>query len=681
MSSTRFLEFDSTYRNRILYPEPANFIIEMNQSGQKTQENALDPISFASPILSWNSSFGATVAATSVNVASIVVVTSTSDPVILEVTFALEPRDPDDFYNGAILILGTGGPPATDFERRRIVKYTKIDTLVGLITVDTAFSLVLSLVTGGSIQNPGNNTATFAVPLFFIPAGKSIQNYYNNYVIDRYAVDRLTNVEIATTAALACTYDSLLGTLTANPVVGVLSIDGIATIALDGVRILVKDQVATEENGIYTRIADAGGAWVLERTADFSVPPIAEGTSVHVEFGTVNSNTAWSLAQEVTQFDPVVAGSAVIWDPGMAIALAESVTVTAYDGITHLATLSENTLISWTGTDLTFAMRRVAPLAVSQISVTADPVSASGRSIQLSLSSPSTNNIFVNCFLRLLEEDGGGLPQGGSVPSAPYGEERRIVKYIAGDGIIQTVSANVITLRSSDVVISDYTGAIFTDVTSGEASEVLSYDGGTRELTLSSVLAGAVAGDTWTMRTAILETPFTVSPSIAGVQSYEIENYTRDNATPFNYTGSLVSVQEMCCYEVELINLILPNSVLRSGRGGRPVFHPYMYVELQQVSSSGSGLRGTIYSNNPNANRMLFRAVLDDTTLPASSPFIKIDSDGMVQTIKFRPNDAFRFAVYHPNGSLFQTVDVDTTGATEPNPLVQISACFSFKRV
>jgi hypothetical protein len=78
---------------------------------------------------------------------------------------------------------------------------------------------------------------------------------------------------------------------------------------------------------------------------------------------------------------------------------------------------------------------------------------------------------------------------------------------------------------------------------------------------------------------------------------------------------------------------------------------------------------------------MLFRAIVDDTPIPAISPFIKIDGDGMAHTIRIKPNDTFRFSVYHANGELFKTVIEDFDSPKEPNPLAQISACFSFKKV
>lgn len=165
---------------------------------------------------------------------------------------------------------------------------------------------------------------------------------------------------------------------------------------------------------------------------------------------------------------------------------------------------------------------------------------------------------------------------------------------------------------------------------------------------------------------------------VAG-DTFEILQFTRDNAVPFCYSGSLVSQQEMVCYQIELLNLVLPNKTLISG--GRTAFYPYVYVELQNVSSSSAGTKNIIYSNNPNAQKMLFRAAIDDIPNPVISPFIKIDGDGMVQTVKFKPNDNFKFGVYLPNGDPLETVESDAFSPSSSNPLVQISAVFSIKRL
>ena len=163
------------------------------------------------------------------------------------------------------------------------------------------------------------------------------------------------------------------------------------------------------------------------------------------------------------------------------------------------------------------------------------------------------------------------------------------------------------------------------------------------------------------------------------INCFEILQFTRDNAVPFCYSGSTVSQQEMVCYEIKLINLVLPNKTLVSG--GRVAFYPYVYVELQNVSGASAGNKCIIYSNNPNSTKMLFRAAIDDIRDPSTSPFIKIDGDGMVQTIKFKPNDNLKFGVYIPNGQPLETVDKDCLSPLPADALLQVSATFEIKRL
>lgn len=164
-------------------------------------------------------------------------------------------------------------------------------------------------------------------------------------------------------------------------------------------------------------------------------------------------------------------------------------------------------------------------------------------------------------------------------------------------------------------------------------------------------------------------------------QDAEIQNFSYDNFNPFTYTGSLVSQQEMVCYEVELLNLILPNEVLDVGEGGRIAFYPYVYVQLSNVSASSARNTNIIYSNNPNAIRAIFRVPIDDVINPLISTFIKVDGDGMVQTIKFKPNDNLFFSVFLSNGELYKTIIPEFYSPSAPNALSQISASFSIRRL
>lgn len=173
--------------------------------------------------------------------------------------------------------------------------------------------------------------------------------------------------------------------------------------------------------------------------------------------------------------------------------------------------------------------------------------------------------------------------------------------------------------------------------------------------------------------------PLPLPPSVGDL--YEILQFTRDNAVPFNYTGSKTGSQEMVCYDIQLINVIIPNKNLSVGNCKRLPFYTHLYVEFANETAPSSGQTGLIYSNNPNAVKMLFRATIDDIAQPCNSNFLKFNGDNMVQTIKFKPNDNLRFSVRLHTGEVLQSIDPESYSPSPPNPDIQISAIFSINRV
>lgn len=110
----------------------------------------------------------------------------------------------------------------------------------------------------------------------------------------------LTDARLATAAALpACTAaGSGVGkTLTANAV-GVLTVDGVATVLND--RILVKDQVTAVDDGLYkvTTEGTAGVAFVLTRATDFDVKAEVASAFVFITSGTDYADTGWVCTNE-----------------------------------------------------------------------------------------------------------------------------------------------------------------------------------------------------------------------------------------------------------------------------------------------------------------------------------------------------------------------------------------------
>jgi hypothetical protein len=96
---------------------------------------------------------------------------------------------------------------------------------------------------------------------------------------------------VATAAALTVT--ATTSTLTNSGTLAAITIDGLALSVGD--RVLVKDQAAQAQNGIYTVTTVGSGsvAWVLTRASDADLWADLVGALVTVEQGTANDDTSW----------------------------------------------------------------------------------------------------------------------------------------------------------------------------------------------------------------------------------------------------------------------------------------------------------------------------------------------------------------------------------------------------
>lgn len=154
--------------------------------------------------------------------------------------------------------------------------------------------------------------------------------------------------------------------------------------------------------------------------------------------------------------------------------------------------------------------------------------------------------------------------------------------------------------------------------------------------------------------------------------------FCKDNFTPLAYSGSM-TLNEACCYEVDLVSLSLPNESLLTG--SRISFYPYVFVEFANATSPNGASTQIIYSNNPNSYKALFIATVPNNTQPLLSTFISLTGGGMTQRIKFKPQDNLRFSVYLPDGTLFKTLETDFLSPYKPSLRVQIDAIFSIRKI
>ena len=340
--------------------------------------------------------------------------------------------------------------------------------------------------------------------------------------------------------------------------------------------------------------------------------------------------------------------------------------ILGYDSVTKLVKV-DNPSTSWLSNKL--SIRKQAPIYIKNSDIDNTEFSASVFSIKNTFSDEP--NTYKNSYVKRGDET------------------RRIVRYetFSGKGTIITTNPTTnttIQFPNNASIVNGFYNNSYIQI-GGQTKKIISYNGDTnvdaRTATVSySPLIGSVGSVVdFTFHSIFVNPPF--DSDITSSTPLEILPFSHDNHNPFVYTGSMVSHQEAVCYQVELMDLILPNKILNCGFGSRIAFYPYLYVELTNISGANVGMKNTIYSNNPNATSMIFRVPIYDVQNPIASAFVKLDGDGMVQTVKFKPNESIFFSVHLPNGELFKVLEAENYGPQVPNPDIQISALFSFKRV
>jgi phage-related tail fiber protein len=145
---------------------------------------------------------------------------------------------------------------------------------------------------------------------------------------------------------------------------GLQTIDGVALTA--GARVLVKNQAAAKDNGLYTVVA--GGAWTRCTDAD-SAAKVTPGLLVLVERGTVNADSAWQLVTDapITLGVTGLAFEMAFGRTGVAAGTYRSVQVDAYGRVlagTNPTTVAGYGLTDvYTRTQVDSALAAKAPLA------------------------------------------------------------------------------------------------------------------------------------------------------------------------------------------------------------------------------------------------------------------------------------------------------------------------------
>jgi hypothetical protein len=327
--------------------------------------------------------------------------------------------------------------------------------------------------------------------------------------------------------------------------------------------------------------------------------------------------------------------------------------ITSYDYTTQMATLDRE-LTGWATTN-TFTIRKTIPQEI--YSLTSNPVNNVGTFVYYN------GIIYISS---MLPSYSNAINVPGMIVTLPAGFGNREYNYYAGKYIYNTSNSANPSLNGGGIY-----GLYFIKSSYYNSSTNL----------IELLVDHSIIPQLNINCNSSSSSPYTKSPSENFIKENDvinIVNYIKDNYSPLNYNGSIVSQSEAVCYEVSLITLTLPNISLRSG--ARAAFYPFFYVEFSNSTSPSGASNAIIYSNSPSSNKALFIVPVTDTQQPLNSSFVKLASN-MSQTVKFKPNDSLRFSVYLPDGRPFETVEQDYLSPYPPNGIVQINAVFGIRRI
>ncbi len=322
--------------------------------------------------------------------------------------------------------------------------------------------------------------------------------------------------------------------------------------------------------------------------------------------------------------------------------------------------------IPFTGSSLPVASN------VTQSSVGLDP-----NQVALGINEPAIDNYYINDVLQLSQfpttfytitaYDGTTKVATVSVdfPSVPTTGQvyftRQAIPFFQGTvdtgTVVPTTSSfalNSLASSSSNIYVNSF--AYFTTgLNTGQSARVTAYNGATKTITLATVLPFVpVNGD-----------------------AVELDSYTRDNASTLIYAGNVSNNSQTGYYEIELLWLSFPNQLIGNGYGGKLDAYPYVYVQLY---NQGNQLASNVfYSNNPNSINALFKVPVNQYF--GDTYFMTLRDARTKQIVQFHPDQDMYFAVTFGDGTTIQFDTADNLSPNAPNPLLQVNALFSIRKV
>ena len=669
MEETQYLEITSSRRDRNSFPLPGSFEVPVSQTGQKDLDKAIDPVCISASEYMWKGwSFNARQSAA--NPSELVVIvdsvtisgsgtetvgdSSATTTLIVNTSAAGTSgrgalHTITDYYAGAVAGVGDGTAATTD--RRRILSFTYLGDDKGKMVFESPFT---STITPGTtllyISDPtSRDPLGFRDPYFFLPSGPIRSNAFFNYILfnlTKCQSRRVKSYDIVTRLIGIDTSRSPTSNQTEGPIDNWVPTDVFSLRRAEPeiciTNLFGDPTLPATFNSFNLSIPDANRiADPYGLTASFLEVQMVQETGVLQFQAGGNGTTVVQLRALSNPVDDYYKGAFLRILTGLAE--GQLTRIKSYDGGTQLATL-----------DAGFSQ----------------PVAA-GDTYDLSLPQQSKR---INKYVDYRDN-----AVGGSVTTVEFriNNTNATIHPFYNSGYYNDI---FIRIAGQTRLIKGYNVIKNSDGTIQRATAVIDPSG-------PPFGAPIAPGTPFTITSGVTIGGNDVFIHTLSTQPANILKATYDNLYPFinAQTNTANAVQD---YEVELINLILPNQVLDSGFGSLISFYQYVYVEIQNTEGTGNASSNNILSNNPNAIGTTFRATIDDVPNPVNSTFIKIDGDGMKQIIKnFNLQKGLKFAVYLSTGSnpsereIFKVLSPEHFSPKPPNPLIQISAMFSFKHV
>ena len=200
MNSLRYIEINSTYRDRYLWPIPGEFDVLMSQTGRKNKRYSIDPVSLSMPLFSWTSNNFKIGGGNKINL----IVDNTkpiqyiSDNLSFAVSTTDEIQQLKNYYNGLVLVDTVNG---TSEIKRRIIEYVYLGSYLdggttkyrAQITVFNSYPETFKAGDQLIIYDP-TDFSDYNYPILFVPSSIRQDNAYNTYILYNETINQYRTI-------------------------------------------------------------------------------------------------------------------------------------------------------------------------------------------------------------------------------------------------------------------------------------------------------------------------------------------------------------------------------------------------------------------------------------------------------------------------------------------------------